>query len=178
MSWLLSGPLGSFKTIHQLASFKTNAFFQDHLSYDFFQDHWYFQDYLSVDIFQDYSQVKSFKIIDCSQDHLSVDFKTIGFFQDHSSIDLFQYHWILSRPFIMWIFSIPLGFLFKIIYQLTPSRTIKTIHQLTSIKPIYQLTSFKTIGFYQDHLSDKIFHDHWVLSRPFILVDWGKLKVR
>ena len=33
---LLSGPFGSFQTIHQLASFKTIGFFQDHLSVDIF----------------------------------------------------------------------------------------------------------------------------------------------
>ena len=39
ISLLLSRPLGSFETIHQVTSFKIIAFFQHYLSCEFFQDH-------------------------------------------------------------------------------------------------------------------------------------------
>ena len=109
----ISRPLSSSKTIHQLTSFKTTAFFPHHLSCKFFQDYLFFQDHLSFDIFQDHSQVNFFK--------------TIDFFLRPFIIWL-QDHWVVSKAFIIWILSRPLDF-----FQLTPFKTIGFFQEHSSI---------------------------------------------
>ena len=101
ISLLLSRPLGSFKSIHQLASFKTISFFQDHwgfqnyLSFDIFQDHWVlsrqFINSKPFHSFKTFCKFTSFKTIGVFKTiYQSTSFRTIMFFQDHSSIDLFH----------------------------------------------------------------------------------------
>ena len=74
--WLLSRPLGSFKTIYQVNSFKTAGFFQNHLI------RWLLSKPLT-----------SFKTIGSFQYHLSVDF-----FQHHWVLSRPFIRWLLSRP--------------------------------------------------------------------------------
>ena len=83
--WLLSRPLGSFKTIHHLTSFQTTEFFQDHLSVDLYQDNYMLSgSFLRLILSR---QLSSFKTI-----YQLTSFKTIGFSQDHLSVELFQDH--------------------------------------------------------------------------------------
>ena len=107
IKWPLSRPLGSFKTIHQVTSFKIIAFFQHYLSCEFFQDHLFSRPFISW--------------------HLSTPF-TGKIFQDHWFLSRPFISLLLSRPFINWFLSRP--------PLSTSLHSFKNIYHVNSLKTI------------------------------------------